>query len=360
MLQKNSSYVRLGDLKEKEFIKQVIGKYATTAAADQFDDCVIVDLEEVCGIKGLPYLVYSLDHPSFIRRSLGSELDHRFYGRWVAAIVCGDVLAMGSRPQGFSLELAAPLDMDSTELEWILQGIREVLEAYGTRFEGGNLDTNNLELVGCAWGVVDRKDIIRRTGAREGDWIIATGILGFGWADWTLRKLDKFKHLSAEAQSAFRNYKLMPLAPHKAIIEAAQTGGITSGMDLSDGLIDFLYTIRERSGLGVRLEEEWFPIMPEMHEAARILGVRPALLALEAGYDSPLAHGWTVAPELWPDIQNIFYKHQTPIHRLGRVTGEQQISIDTANGVKLIEPFWDDQFRKESVIERWFDLIEGL
>jgi thiamine monophosphate kinase len=109
--------MQLGDLQEKGFIKEVISRYAVTAALDQFDDCVVIDLEQVCDVEGLPYLVYSLDHPSFIRSDLDPELAHRFYGRWVAAIVCGDVLAMGAHPRGFSVDLAAPLDMDSLAVD---------------------------------------------------------------------------------------------------------------------------------------------------------------------------------------------------------------------------------------------------
>src|SRR5262245_18187781 len=138
---------KLSDLREKDFIKRVIGRYAKTARPDQFDDCVMIDLEEVCGAKGLPYFIYSIDHPSFIRRGMGDEADHRFYGRWVAAVVCGDVLAMGACPRGFSLDLSVPLDMATEEVEWILSGVRDVLDIYGATFEGGNLDTNALELV---------------------------------------------------------------------------------------------------------------------------------------------------------------------------------------------------------------------
>jgi thiamine-monophosphate kinase len=269
--------MKLGDWNEKSFLKQVVSNYARTAATDQFDDCVIIDLEEVCGIEGLPYFVYSIDHPSFVRRGMDPENDHLFYGRWVAAIVCGDVLAMGAQPRGFALDLAAPLDMDVDAIKWILIGIRDVLDKYETTYEGGNIDVNPLETVGYAWGVVDKDLIIRRSGARVGNYVTVTGVLGFGWADWTLRKLGKFDDLSSKTQRAFRDYKLKPYAPYKAIIESVQTGGITSGMDLSDGPVEFFYTILERSGHGVFLDEASFPITSEMEETASILGIRPAL-----------------------------------------------------------------------------------
>jgi thiamine monophosphate kinase len=131
-------------------------------------------------------------------------------------------------------------------------------------------------------------------------------------------------------------------------------------MDLSDGLIEFLYTIKERSGLGVTLDERQFPISSEMIEAAVILEVRPTLLALEAGYDTPLTHGWTVTPEAWPMIQESFRRHGAPIFQIGHVTKSREILLVTDKGMKSIEPFWDDQFCKDSVIERWFQIIKAL
>lgn len=350
----------LGELREKEFIKAVIGRYADTAVADRFDDCVTIDLERVCRVAGLPFLVYSLDHPSFIRPGLGLEADHRFYGRWVAACVCGDVLAMGARPRGFALDLAAPLDLDVQAVEWILLGIRDVLDTYGATFEGGNFDANALELVGYAWGVVPRDRIVRRGGAREGDYVVATTVLGFGWADYATCRSGLSDRLSVASREAFRAYKLLPLAPCEAILQAVEMGGITSGMDLSDGLVEFLYTIGERSGLGVRLEERCFPVAPEMEEAARLLGVRPTLLALEPGYDTPLSHGWTISPEAWEPIREIFRKHGATVVRYGTVTREREVVVDTARGLRAIAPFWDDQLRKGDLLKRWLTFVSGL
>jgi thiamine-monophosphate kinase len=352
--------IPLRKLHEKEFIRNTIGKYSTTAKADAFDDCIVIDLAERCEVPGLPCLVYSLDHPSFIRRGRGEQEDHCFYGNWAAAVVCGDVLAMGAQPRGFSMDLAAPLDLSVERVEWILEGVRQVLDVYGAEFEGGNLDSNALEIVGFSWGMVAKERIIRRGGAQPGDYVVATGILGYGWADWCLRQLDLMNSVSPDAQNAFRQYKSPPLAPISSMAAAFEIGGITSGMDLSDGLIEFLYTIRERSGLGVRLREEWIPSTGEMGEASRLLGVRPALLALEAGFDTPLVHGWTVNPQKWPAIERAFLERGQKIFRLGETTAENEICLSTSSGLRAIPPFWDDQFRQENRIERWREAVREL
>ena len=285
---------------------------------------------------------------------------YKFYGRWVAAIVCGDVLAMGAKPKGFSLDLAAPLDTEVQKIEYILQGIRDVLDRYGVLYEGGNFDVNSLETVGMAWGIVDRDKIIRRYGAREGDFIAVTTTLGYGWADYISRKLNQNHLLSQQTCQHFHEFKLMPIAPFKAILEAVNAGGITSGMDLSDGVIEFLYTVKERNRLGCTVYEEWITVTPEMDEVAKkILNIRPGLLALEAGYDTPLGHAYTVAPEKWTELCHIFEKNHSRLYKIGVVEKSPEILLKTTKGNTVsIPPFWDDQFSKENVVERWLNMIK--
>ncbi len=349
----------LGDFEEKSFLKDVFAKYARTAALQEFDDCILIDLEKLLKTPGLPYLVYSMDHPSFIKRPVSEELKYKFYGRWVAAIVCGDVLAMGAQPLGFSLDMAAPLEMEVQRLEYILQGVNEVLDIYGAVYEGGNFDVNVLETVGMAWGMVAKDKIIRRSGAQVGDFIAVTTTLGHGWADYVSRKLKKTDLLSESTNRIFHEFKMMPVAPHKAILAAVETGGITSGMDLSDGMIELLYTIRERNGLGSTIYEDWISITPEMEEVAKVLNIRPGLLALEAGYDTPLSHGYTVSPEKWDLVSKAFEENDAKIYKIGTVEKDSQILLQTVkNESKPIPAFWDDQFGKGNTIERWMQMIQ--
>ena len=59
--------VQLKDWDEKSFITQVLGRFATTARPDDFDDSVIIDLGELTDKPAAPLLVYSMDQPSFVR-----------------------------------------------------------------------------------------------------------------------------------------------------------------------------------------------------------------------------------------------------------------------------------------------------
>lgn len=56
--------MRLMNFNEKQFIKEVLGPMASTAAGENFDDAVIIDLAELTGQPDAPFLVYSIDQPS--------------------------------------------------------------------------------------------------------------------------------------------------------------------------------------------------------------------------------------------------------------------------------------------------------
>lgn len=353
---------RLRDLEEKTFIRNTLGRFASTAAANGIDDCIVIDPSELFGRDGLPYIVYSIDHPSKIRRRLPDHLEWRFYGRWVAACTAGDVLAMGAQPKGFSLDLAAPLDTDTATIEEIYAGIVDVLEAYGATFEGGNVDANAaLELVAVCWGTCGRDNLIRRVGARPGDYVAVTGDLGVGWASFLIDDRGLTTSLDATTADALLNYNVLPLAPHAAILEAARSGGITSGMDLTDGVIEFLYTIAERNGLGAVIEEERLGVLPILRECASLLRVTPAAIALEPGYDTPRIHGYTIRADRWDDVQRCFAGNGGTIQRIGHVEESGGVVLRRANGrERLVPRFWDDQFSKESLATRWTSLIVPL
>jgi len=346
--------MKLRDLEEKLFIKNVLSKYADTANEEKFDDCILIDLGKITDFPNMPYLVYSIDHPSHIQKGLAEDEGFRFYGRWAAACTCGDVLAMGAKPQGFSLDLAAPLDTDVKTIEWILEGVMETLSYYEATYEGGNFDVNNLETVCMAWGIAPRDRIIRRSGAKPGDLIIATGNLGTGWSGYLASSLGFYNTLSENAKKEVSQYNIFPRAPYPAMQEVFDLGIITSGMDLTDGIVEFFYTISERNGLGVEIDLNQQIISSTKEEIAREIGVDPYAFSLDPGYDTPLTHGWTIPPEHWDTVKEIFNKHNFDLNCYGRVTEGNTVTL---NGEE-VPRFWDDQFKKTNIVERWMEFVK--
>jgi thiamine-monophosphate kinase len=349
---------RIGDMGEKSFISHVLSRYARTARTEAKEDCVVLDSAQLFGSDDLPFVVYSIDHPSRIDRPLPEGLRWRFYGRWVAGCTCNDVLAMGAQPRGFSLDLAAPPDLDIALVGELYDGITDVLTTYGAVFEGGNVDINDrVETVGMCWGTVSRSGIVRRRGARPGDYVAVTTELGLGWASFVLRREGAFDRLRPAMRAELEAYNLMPVAPHhRAVVEAVERlpGAITSGMDLSDGLAEFLYTIAETGALGVEIEEGRFPASQLLQECARALGVPAAALGIEYGYDMPRGHGYTVDPRSWDAVERVFREHGAGLHRLGQVTsGPDVVLVAPSGATRPVPRLWDDKCMASDMIPRW-------
>ena len=360
----------IGDFREKDFLNEIVGAVARTARREAFDDCVVIDLAEIVRDEHAPYLVYSLDHPSFVRHASDKVSPHRFYGRWVAAVTCNDVVAMGGQCRGFALDLAAPLTTEISDIRELLAGISDVLFEYGALYEGGNFDSNALETVGFCWGVVPRHALVRRQGARPGDWIAVTGSLGQGWIEYLVRKNGLYGRLGTDLEQSLKSYKEMPVAAHRPIVAAAECGCFTSGMDLSDGLGDFLYTIADRNKLGVELEANWLPVsqttvaclplIAETTNAPSVLLNHPAVVTLEAGYDSPLVHGFTVPTEQWDTAESIFRKAGSELYRIGRVVEEPGVRLRVSEREVHVPPFWDDQCRSGDLTGAWIDFLAAI
>ena len=364
--------MQLSQFGEKQFIQTILGPFASTAAADAFDDAVVVDLTKLTSDQNAGYLVYSIDQPSFIPHA-DSQLDpFRFYGRWVAGTTCNDIIAMGARCHGFSLALAAPPDTRVEDLQSLMQGIADVLARCGAEYEGGNLDNGPLSTVGFAWGIAPRQGIVRRAGAHPGDLVAVTGQLGLGWLEYQLRSHGLSTQIRPADQAEFTRYKSMPVGAAGAIAAAAERGYLTSGMDLSDGLVEFLYTVKRRSSLGCVIDAEALPVSEATRQnihlladvldpdAMSVLRREPNVIALEAGYDSALRHAFTVSPSCVAHAQEIFRAHGAELHVIGETTRDTTTRLRSQGSEVEIPEFWDDKLRQGSVLDAWSDFLKAL
>lgn len=349
-------------LGEKRFIRELLSRYASTAGADGQDDCMVIDLTKQSFPDRQSLVVYSVDHPSPIQRPLPEGFKWRFFGRWSAACTCNDVLAMGARPQGFSLDLAIPAETRVDVVTDIYDGLTDVLDEYGTVLQGGNVDINStLGVVGVSWGTVAPAGMIRRRGARPGDVVAVTTEVGVGWASYVLHKRGLFAKLSSVTRKELESYNLLPLAPHRAIVETVRhlPGAITSGMDMSDGLVEFLYVINETTGCGVSLIEDWLPATPVLLECADLLGVPTSMLGIEFGFDMPRAHVYTVDSALWGAVRESFAAHGAAIHQVGQVTDGGGVMWCPSNGpARSLSKLWDDKCRRNDLIEQWTAMVD--
>ena len=179
-----------------------------------------------------------------------------------AASNLSDVAAMGGVPTALVVALAAPAETAVEFLEAFADGLREACAelAPGCGVVGGDLSVSStLTIAVTAFGDLEGRPPVLRSGARPGDMVAVSGDLGL--AAEGLRLLFDLGTVNgtpdaAAAARATENYPVpiaAQLRPRPPIADgrAAAIAGATAMLDLSDGLA--IDAARIASASGVRL-----------------------------------------------------------------------------------------------------------
>ncbi|WP_010203306.1 thiamine-phosphate kinase [Salinibacterium sp. PAMC 21357] len=187
---------------------------------------------------------------------------------WKAAATnLSDIAAMGAVPTGLVVAIAAPNDTPVASLEAIADGLRDGCEtlAPGCGVIGGDLSVSTvLTIVITAFGDLEGRSPVLRSGARVGDIIAVSGTLGLAAEGLRLLFTDGVVDGEPDAAAALALATQHPAAiaaqlrpaPPIADGKAASLGGATAMLDLSDGLAIDARRIATASGVGLDLSAE--------------------------------------------------------------------------------------------------------
>ena len=195
-----------------------------------------------------------------------AEAGARRVGRKAMAVNLSDIAAMAGRPVAALVSVGLPRRHGRALAEELYQGMREVADAFETAIVGG--DTNSwdgpLAVNVTLLGEATARGVVRRNGARPGDWLMVTGPLGGSI-------LGKHLDFTPRVREALELHEAAPL--HAMI-------------DVSDGLAADVNHLCEESGCGAVLNAQAIPIT----DAARGLkdGRTPLEHALGDGEDFEL------------------------------------------------------------------------
>ena len=168
---------------------------------------------------------------------------------WKAAATnLSDIAAMGARATGLVVALVAPADTPVSTLEGIADGLREACLELAPRcgVVGGDLSVSDtLVIAVTAFGDLDGRPPVLRSGAQVGDLVAVSGSLGLaarGIAVLFADAVDGDGHPDATRLPALRHAhgaelaaQLTPRPPLGDGVLAAQAGA-TAMLDVSDGL----------------------------------------------------------------------------------------------------------------------------
>lgn len=217
-----------------------------------------------------------------------------------AASNLSDVAAMGAVPTALVVAIAAPEHTPVGILEGIADGLRDACAALapGCGVVGGDLSASSvLTLAVTAFGDLEGRAPVLRSGARDGDIVAVSGALGVaadGLALLFTRAVDREGEPDATAAALLRREHPVPiaaqLAPSPPISDGplAALAGATAMLDLSDGLAIDAGRIARASG--VRIDFEGAALAPDPARALgggedhSLLAVFPAGSALPGGF----------------------------------------------------------------------------
>ena len=188
----------------------------------------------------------------------------RSVGHKALAAGLSDLAAMGAEPGEAYLVLGVPEGFTEDDALEVLEGAALLARATGTTIAGGDVTRSPaLSVTVTAVGHAPQPEaFVSRAGARQGDLVAVTGMLGGAAAGLLLLDRPELRgRAGAAAEEEARRRQLEPL-PRLAAGMALARAGATAMIDISDGLGADAGHVAERSSVGVAIEAERIPVDP--------------------------------------------------------------------------------------------------
>jgi thiamine-monophosphate kinase len=174
----------------------------------------------------------------------------RDVGRKAIAQNAADIEAMGATPTAFVVAFGAPGDTSSADVMALSDGMWEEARRFGAGIVGGDLVAAPQWVISVtALGDLQSRAPVLLTGARPGEAVAVTGVLGCSTAGYWLL------HNGIAGHDDLRRLHLTPEVPYGQGRVAAEWGA-TAMTDVSDGLLADLGHVAEASGVGIDVSTE--------------------------------------------------------------------------------------------------------
>jgi thiamine-monophosphate kinase len=188
------------------------------------------------------------------------------WGWYVAAVNLSDIASKGGQPLGLLLSLLLPRETGAADVINIMKGAKRCCSEYGTRVVGGDTkEGREICLIGTALGRVPKNEFMPRGGARPGDLLALTGVIGAAASGFLAIQ-------AGEAGDGLRGEERRLLLPVPRVFEgraAARTRRVHACTDLSDGLSASVHQICIPSGVGAQIMWDRLPVSKALEKRGR-------------------------------------------------------------------------------------------
>lgn len=205
------------------------------------DSSVIKGSGDDCAVLAFDRTKYQLFTCDMIVESVdfSSQDEPYLIGRKALAVSLSDIAACGGIPRHCLVSLGMPKNTTVGYIDKIIAGMLSLAKKYKVNIVGGDISRAPRLIIDVSMlGVVEKKHLALRSGAKAGDIIFVTGKLGGSIYGKHLKFTPRIK----EARYLVRNFR------------------INSMIDISDGLIQDLSHILQDSRVGGIIYEALLPV----------------------------------------------------------------------------------------------------
>lgn len=284
--------MKANEIGEIDIIKRISGVLGSKYVGD---DCAVLD-------NGTDFLVVTTDMlhrvTDFPREMTGEDI-----GWMSVAVSLSDVAAMGARPIGVVAAMGIPGDTDVGFIDSMVRGMRDCARKYGTEVVGGDTDQHaELTIVTTAMGRVDKDKVKLRSGARVGDLLCVTGHLGTPAAAYKV--VIEGRAAPEDAKKVLIDGFFRPKPRVLEGIALSMHPGVTSMIDVSDGLGKSLYELSTASKTGFLVNADKLPVRDEARSVAKS---REELLDMAVCFGGEFELLFTVDPGYISKINDVSF-----------------------------------------------------
>ena len=256
--------------------------------------------------------------------------DPEALGHKTLAVNLSDLAAMGATPRWATLALALP-KADARWLAAFSRGFMGLARAHDVDLIGGDTTRGPLNLCVQIMGEVPAGKALRRSGARAGDDVWVSGMLG----DAALAVAARNKKIIVKKQQLIAVSLRLDKPSPRVALGTALRGVARSAIDISDGLLADLGHICEQSQVAAVVEWDALPRSTLMRAMAGNSAAQNALLA--GGDDYELCFTASMAKRA--AVQRAGKRTRTKVTRIGRIVhapaGATGVVVVDSDGLPL-------------------------
>lgn len=243
-----------------------------------------------------------------------------------------DLAAKGVKPIALLASIGIPRGFAKKDIEQIGKGLNAGAREYNAYVLGGDTNEASDLVISCtAFGIVEKRYLMKRSGAKPDDLVAVTGF--FGKTSSGLKILLKGLTAPPDMRKELVNAVLMPQARLKEGLALAQTHAVTASIDSSDGLAWSLHEISRASNVGFAIDN--LAVAREAEEFAKIHDLDPVELSLYGGEEYEIVV--TLKHELWEKAKKATEQVGASLIKIGQVTKEKTLLLRTKEKIIPIE-----------------------